>query len=195
MSCERVFLPAKFTPTGEYSKRQLDRARGYRLLVHAEIEAYLEDLAWNLLREKLGDWKKGKKISPPILSVLACYRVHWDLEQLAHISKSSKYADERVDEIIDLAVKQYITARDSNHGIRIKNLKDLMIPVGVKVQELDSSWLVDLDEFGKQRGEVAHKSAGTQQIINPKDELDRVSSIINGLEKLDEVVHNIARTT
>ena len=37
-------LPEKFSPTGDYSDRQLDRARGFRLLAHAEIEAFLEDI-------------------------------------------------------------------------------------------------------------------------------------------------------
>ena len=39
---ERQFLP-KINPTGIYSDRQLALTIAYRVLAHAEIEAYLED--------------------------------------------------------------------------------------------------------------------------------------------------------
>lgn len=38
-------LPVKFSATGDYTDIQMDHARGYRLLAHAEIESYLEDVS------------------------------------------------------------------------------------------------------------------------------------------------------
>lgn len=40
---KKHLLPNRFSPTGDYTDRQMDRARGYRILVHAEIESYIED--------------------------------------------------------------------------------------------------------------------------------------------------------
>ena len=39
----RHLLPAKFDPTGTYSPRVHERCRAFRLLVHAEFEAFIED--------------------------------------------------------------------------------------------------------------------------------------------------------
>ena len=36
-------LPPKFSQTGQYSAAQYDMAKAYVLLVHAEVEAFLED--------------------------------------------------------------------------------------------------------------------------------------------------------
>src|SRR5690554_4327391 len=88
----RHLLPAKFSPTGEYSDRQLDRARGYRLLVHAEIESYLEDVAREVATKAIQEWSNNKKPSTILLSFLASYHSGWDTN------------DERTnDEIIKLA--------------------------------------------------------------------------------------------
>ena len=44
----RHCLPSVFSATGDYSQRALDRARGYRLLVHAEIESFVEERAFEV---------------------------------------------------------------------------------------------------------------------------------------------------
>ena len=41
----RELLPRKFDPTGDYTDRVRTRAAGFRLLVHAEIEFYLEQIS------------------------------------------------------------------------------------------------------------------------------------------------------
>ena len=64
-------LPASFSPTGDYTDRQQDRARGYRLLVHAEIESYLEDVSRETVTQAIRDWKKSNKPSNIIVSFLA----------------------------------------------------------------------------------------------------------------------------
>jgi hypothetical protein len=50
-------LPTTFSPTGNYTERQQDHARGYRLLAHAEIEAYLEDVSRATVTEAIRRWK------------------------------------------------------------------------------------------------------------------------------------------
>jgi hypothetical protein len=85
-------------------------------------------------------------------------------------------------------LNQFIVILNNNHGIMEKNLKMLVVPAGVRLSDLDQQWLVDLNEFGKHRGEIAHKTVGVHRPINPKDELDKTQSILKGLKRLDRLV-------
>ena len=73
---------------------------------------------------------------------------------------------EAVSEIIDQAQTQFIQNLQNNHGVREKNLKTLILPTGVELSDLDSTWIADLDDFGKQRGEVAHTAKKATGGIN-----------------------------
>lgn len=42
--------------------------------------------------------------------------------------------------------------------------------------------------FARNRGEVAHTSIKTQQLINPADELNTVENILKGLEIIDGLI-------
>lgn len=63
----RALLPGKFDPTGTYRNAQSVqlKAVSFRLLVHAEIESYLEDKALELATEGWGAWK-SKRISTDV---------------------------------------------------------------------------------------------------------------------------------
>jgi len=65
------FLPRKFSPTGDYSDLQYDRARAYRLLSHAEIESYFEELALKTAVSAFEEWETSQVLSRPILGMLA----------------------------------------------------------------------------------------------------------------------------
>lgn len=55
-------LPAEFSPIGEYDPVQLDMAKGYRLLTHAEFESYLEDVSADTVNYALRQWGKIKPL-------------------------------------------------------------------------------------------------------------------------------------
>lgn len=181
----------EFSPTGAYNPEDEDRARGYRLLVHAEIESYLEDQAIQVIKDKIDAWRINRTPSNLILSFLACYHSGWvesdddNNLRIIELSKSRKRIKEVISEIIDQAQAQFIQILRNNHGVREKNLKKLILPTGVELSDLDPSWIADLDDFGKQRGEIAHKANMTTGAINPEDEYKRVKNLLIGLIQLD----------
>ncbi|MCH8542142.1 MAG: hypothetical protein LAT61_01105 [Alcanivorax sp.] len=187
-------LPVNFSPTGDYTDKQQDRARGYRLLVHAEIESYLEDVSRETVTQAIHDWKKSNKPSNIIVSFLAAYHSSWSVteeiknEEIIQIAKSRKSARDSVVEVIDLAQKQFTQKLKGNHGIKEKNFKTLIIPTGIDIGSLDQTWLTNIDSFGTKRGEVAHKAKRTQGTINPKDEFESVQALLNGIEDLDKKI-------
>ena len=187
----RNMLPMKFSPTGNYSERQQDHARGYRLLAHAEIESYLEDISRATVTEAIRNWKNEGKLTKQLLSFMASYHSSWTTgdvktnEEIIQIAKSRVNIRESVEKVIDLAHRQFLQRVKDNHGIKENNFYMLIVPTGVNPAELDATWITNLDNFGSLRGDVAHKAKFATGQINPKDELATVTALIAGLEELD----------
>ena len=98
------------------------------------------------------------------------------------------HAKEEMKEVVDVAIKQYRKIQDDNHGVREENLMRLILPVGVRKDDLDALWITNLNEFGKRRGDLAHKAVKAQQQIDPKNELQVVDALVVGLKKLDQLI-------
>jgi len=172
-------LPAKFSPTGTYSDRVLDRTRGYRVLVHAECEAFIEDRCWALATEAIRQWKADGKARHVLMSLLArcCPDVHVDLA---------------LGDCVGKAGSSYYHIIQNNHGIREGNLVNVLQPVGLELSDLDATWLGTVDSFGVARGEVAHSTIGAQQPIDPLTELMTVKQVRDGFGELDKLLEALA---
>lgn len=187
-------LPKTFSPTGDYTERVLDRARGYRLLVHAEIESYLEDRSKDIVIFAIREWKRSQKPTYTLLSFLANYHSSWkdgddeNNEQVIKYAKHRGKAKDSINEIIDHAQSQFIQRIKDNHGVRENNLRALLNPVGIDIDELDSTWVTNMDSFGQARGEIAHNAHRSTTPIDPQDELNKVKLLIAGLKLLDEKI-------
>lgn len=184
-------LPAEFSPIGEYDPLQLDMAKGYRLLTHAEFESYLEDISKATILYALQKWDGNKTPSMTIVSFLAAYHSCWSIgddqsnQELIDLSRARANPKDSLKEIMNIASKQFISKISSNHGIKSKNFKSLILPTGVDIDELDPDMLPKLDSFGSKRGQIAHQSSKVNQQINPKDELDDVNFLLKCFRELD----------
>lgn len=192
LELKKNMLPENFSPTGTYDEKQLDLAKGYILLAHAEFESYIEEVSKDIIIKTVKKWKKSNKPSHTLLSFLCCYHSSWSLndemanEEIVKISKSRVNVKESTDEIIDIALKQYIQKVKDNHGIKENNFKSLVLPTGINIDDLDASLIVAMDTFGSDRGEVAHLSKKrVKTLINPEDEYNKVNAILAGLKDFD----------
>lgn len=196
----RHFLPKRFSPTGTYTQRQLDLTRAYRLLAHAEIESFIEDISRETVIAKIREWKSSRKASDLIICFLASYHSGWNEktegELFQTLITSGTAAKERTtaEEAVDAAVNQFLNQIRNNHGVRQKDLKQMLLPLGVRFSELDPNWITNLDDFGKQRGDIAHNSVSVARIIDPQTELQRINELLVGLRKLDEIVVKIIKS-
>lgn len=185
-------LPAKFSPTGDYSLRQLDRSRGYRVLVHAEIEAYLEDITFEAARTGVSNWTRTKKISDCLFCLVLSYHSGFDVNNFddgpQFSSEHRPKMKHSAEQIVQKALQQYQQIHAANNGIKEENLLRLVVPIGVRKDELDDLWITNLNEFGKRRGDIAHKAVKAHQQIDPQSELQDVTALVTGLLKLDQLV-------
>jgi hypothetical protein len=190
-------LPTTFSPTGNYTERQQDHARGYRLLAHAEIEAYLEDVSRATVTEAIRRWKNEGQPSKPLIAFLTSYHSSWSVndsisnEEIIQIAKSRVNIKESVEKVINLAQTQFMQRVKDNHGIKENNFHVLILPTGIDPSELDATWITNLNNFGSLRGAVAHNSKRATGQINPKDELNTVTSLVLGLEELDKRINQL----
>lgn len=190
----RHFLPKSFSSTGAYSARQVDLTRAYRVLVHAEIEAFIEDIARAAIISNVNRWKQHRRPSATLMAFLACYHAGWSesSEDPKALPEASQKVRNDPDDVINHALKQYHGKLKENHGVRESDLRTLIPPTGVRWADLDSTWIASLDAYGTQRGIVAHSAVTVQQTIDPKSELDSVTAILAGLAKLDALLLNVS---
>jgi hypothetical protein len=175
----RRMLPRTFSPTGDYSPVQLDKTRGYRLLVHAEIEAFLEDRATDLASKAFNGWRTDSKPRHTITALLAFCR----------------FADKNygtLSECVGAAFATFNYIIRHNHGIKEEDILRFLLAVGVEKAKLDATWLSTLSSLGTARGEIAHRSIRAHQPIDPRTEYDTVTNkILPGLQALDEIMSAI----
>ena len=177
------FLPKRFDDTGTYTKRQIDRVRAFRVLAHAEIEWYLEEIVVDTANKAFEAWKQHGRITKPLVAMVA-----YSNARLTAVPKSKSLRNAptlacRIEKSRNELTRH---GKSRNHGIREKNILGLLLPVGIGVSEIDPTWLSTTDSFGQVRGETAHLSNRVYHPPDPKNEFDIVSQVVEGLSKIDE---------
>jgi hypothetical protein len=176
---EEHFLPpdGQFSLTGQYSREQHDKTKAYLLLVHAELEAYLEDRA----RSRVDIAHNSFQQTGLCTSVLSRLVVHHQ-DELEPISPDK----------VRKAVNYYLNRIENNHGILEKNLLSLFLPIGLHHRDLDTRLVTACNQLGRKRGQFAHASIKTHQQVDPKTERDNIrKNIIPELKKLDGKVRGL----
>ena len=159
---QKIFITKKVLKdsSSETSQYQL---RAYRILLHAEIEEYIENLILQKIILEKEKWQRTHKI-PHCIACLIAYNT----KGFPNISK-------RLSEIS--------TKNDINFRINtiISNFQS-------QIQELDQMLLNNLSSFGTNRGTTVHHSSKVQKLINPNDEVNTVTQIITSLKEIDDLV-------
>lgn len=187
---ERHLMPV-INISGSYSEKEMILVRGYRLLIHAEIESYFETIAENKIRNVLSLWHINKKPSHVITSICA-YFIFKSQNMNADIPESwddthRAFIEDRVENFFGT----YIAILRQNNGITQKNLLKILLPLGIDINDLDITWLTDMDNFGEARGHDAHNTIGAQRPIDPATEKARIHRIINEIMKIDTFVREL----
>jgi hypothetical protein len=195
---KKQFIP-KINPTGSYSERQLAHTLAYRVLVHAEIEAYFEDRVWEVVLNAKNHWDSQGKTCRTLICLLAFSGLMMEVppDTLTPSQGSKKVPDGKIkiNKKIDSAIESFNRAIKQNHGIKEANLLALLLPIGIDTDDLDDpTWLATMNTFGEERGVVAHSSSTspTIQVPDPATELGRIEQIISpGLCKVDELINKL----
>ncbi|MBD2690545.1 HEPN domain-containing protein [Anabaena catenula] len=193
-------LIPKPNPTGLYSDTQLTRILAYRVLAHAEIESYLEDRAWEVVQNAKNVWDKTGKTSRTLICLLGFSGLTMDTppETLSPKKAIKTVPDEKIKikTKINSAFASFKRVINQNHGVKEANILALLLPIGIDSNDLDITWLANMNTFGENRGEVAHKSASsyrTIQLVDPVGEVNMVKQITQELLKIDELMNKLMK--
>ena len=163
--------PATYLP-------DIDQIAAFRLLVHAEIEDYLERKAKEAIYQLRG------KLANTAFNI----RGNLDLFVLASrfeivVSHVIPFDLTKLKESLDNAIREAEKFVDANNGIKEPSFTTLALICGKMADELDVALLTSLNQYGKGRGDVAHKSASRVTTISaPSAERKDASELIKALE-------------
>ena len=186
-SLRRQYLPQKFSPTGTYKTVELDNARAFQVLLHAELEYYFETRAREISDRAFERWRQKKKASRPLVCLVS------NLETSSPRLPGDPTTKNAVSTLVGKAVAQFQHTVSHKHGIRKENLAKLFLPIGIEESAFDVAWLATLDAFASNRGQTAHSSWVTYQ-IDPQSELNVATIIIEGLQDFDSTLSLVKRT-
>src|SRR6267143_3881061 len=172
------FLPANFSQSGHYSATELDNARAFRVLVHAELEHFFEERARDIAERAFDLLRTNSRPSRPIIHLLS------NIIGDQHGLPSKLGTQTTALSVTGKVVAQYKHGITQNNGIRIPNILQILLPIGVLESEIDTVWLSTTDGFGAKRGATAH-SASIMYTIDPQDDFQTVNQIMDGVRDLD----------
>ncbi|MFC3158783.1 hypothetical protein SAMN05443633_11528 [Chryseobacterium arachidis] len=181
---EREILP----PTkihGNYTKKEQDLIKSFILLSHAEIEAFIEDIAKEKIQNSIRLWNSGRNKSHCLKSVLAFigHEINFDNDS------NSKQLSYRINKI----VVHYLNAViDKNHGVKESNILKVLLPLGIELSQIDTTWLNTMDSFGATRGLFAHASNRVHTAVDRNTILNLIKiQILPELSNIDNLVKQL----
>lgn len=185
----------RFSPTGTYLGRHHDRTRGFRLLAHAEVEAYLETACDAFATRMVVAWRRDGVARRSISALVATYEE----------SRSRQGRLRNVDGITQLTAGGLAVGRQTvskglrtyrrrvlerNNGVKEAHVVQMTARVGILRSELDPVWLAVMDSFGSSRNTTAHSSRQTQVPPDPRTESRAVVDVVRGLAELDRILES-----
>ncbi len=138
--------PATFQP-------DLDRLAAYRLLVHAEIEDFLESRAKDniaALGTRMTAGPTWMRQSPELLALAIGLKRGFPQDDVFDLTRHSNFVGE--------LLASARNAISDNNGVKSQSFVLLSLCAGKTLDEIDVVLAASLNSYGKDRGDVAHKS-------------------------------------
>jgi hypothetical protein len=152
-----------------------DKIRAFKLLVHAEIESYIENAVLKVWNECDTRWRVSRRIISPLAFLIMFSASRFEAND------SQLNRNDRIEQILK-SFKQLIA---DNNGIKRKNILRLVVPLGVDYSSIDQTWLATIESYGGSRGQVAHASYSVQHQLDRNNELSNLSLVLKGIYKMD----------
>jgi hypothetical protein len=161
--------------------RNQDKLRAFKLLVHAEIESFIENVVLTVWTKCDTEWKNNKKVAPSLRFLTLFSTSKYD----ANDNQVSR--DDRITQILGSFKK----AISNNNGIKRKNILQLIVPLGIEYSVIDQTWLATIDSYGSSRGQVAHNSYSTLHPLDRDVELKNLNLVLKGIRVIDNKINSL----
>lgn len=178
----KALLPIKRSPTGNYKQLTYERVRAYKVLFHAELEYYFEEITKSIMKSAKDKWDKNREASSTLVALMAyCTK---SFASIPEHTRDQHINDDLVKRINCAYTEHFAYIKTHNHGIKEKNILALLLPIGVQIEDIDNNLLIALNNFGSDRGEIAH-STRAKLCSTPDDAEATVNNILQLLDAFD----------
>lgn len=132
------------------------KVQSYLLLCHAAFEEYIESLAKIILDESVKEFNNKGEINRCIVSLIV-------FETVAQFDKNTPRKQIRANVVsnlskfVNVAKNNHVGTINGNNGVKLRDQRAVLLPVGIDPEEADSVTAASLDAFGVKRGGIAHK--------------------------------------
>jgi hypothetical protein len=160
------------------------KVQSFVFLAHAAFEEYLENLASSLMKHSVYNYNTKSQINETILGLIT-------FETVAQFDKETPRKEisfrvvKNTKKYLNLAKTNHEGVISSNHGIKLKDQKAILLPVGIDPEEVDIATSASLDAFGIKRGGFAH-TFKIQTNDTRSSVLAATHNIFIGLKSFDE---------
>ena len=169
--------PATFQP-------DLDRLAAFRLLIHAEIEDFLEAKAREnvqSVRSRIGSGSTWMREAPEMFPLAIALKSGLPQDDTLDLQCHANVATELMS-----AASKFIS---DNNGVKTHAFATLSLCAGKTLDEIDLVLSAGLNSFGRDRGDVAHKSVTRCSSLQaPSAELQTARSLVDQIGRYFDVV-------
>lgn len=188
LELEIKYIENHKNPLEQPDEYNLD-VRSYCVLCHAAFEEYIETLCIYTLNEIVVNFERNSRFSYSTLCLLHfCQSITLDDDKWSDEQMSYDYIRKILNEEKSTMSKQIF---QNNHGIGLKYLKKLLIPLGLDLPH-DIKHIGSLNQLTKLRGGFAHTSFRACSTISPDDARICVEDVYEMCMKLTDDVKKIA---
>ena len=181
LTLEEKYIASHNDPLESPDDYQLD-VRSFCVLAHAAFEEFLESLSLYLLNEIESNFTNKQRVSYSSLCLLHFKGTDKDVDDDSW--KDSDRLYDRMRKQIDSIKSSFSNyIMENNHGIRLKYLKKLLIPLGLDLPS-DMKEISSLDNLAKYRGAYAHTSYRKNLSVAPEDAWKCVQDVYDMCMKL-----------
>lgn len=176
------FAPSPIEP---YSDPQLLKCQAFVVFCHAEFQVYFETVAKRVMREAELRWRGFNAIDRVIAALLA-FRSPADVHVPNDPIRPTQLA--QLENLIRMAIASHLKVINENNGVKRYNISELFVPLGVVSDDLDEQLLLQLDQTGRKRGDMVHKSSkvSLRTIRDPfTEELPEITQLLAEIKKFD----------
>jgi hypothetical protein len=139
--------------------------KAYCVLSHAALEDYFESVALRVMQRAFAEWLHNRKVTEALLTLACYYGLQLKIDEDERNAETTVF--DYLRPILEEAKKRFSIDINANHGVSVKYLRKLLIPVGINVKQ-DVNQLNSIRQLAKERGTYAHKKAA-QKILSPED--------------------------
>ena len=172
-----VANPATFQP-------DLDRLAAFRLLIHAEIEDFLEAKARDnvqVVKSRITSGGAWMRAAPELLPLAIAFKRGLPQEDTLDPQRHANFATELMN-----AASGFIS---DNNGVKTHAFTTLSLCAGKTLDEIDVVLSAGLNSFGRDRGDVAHKSVTRCTSLQaPSAELQTARNLVDQIGRYFDVV-------